>query len=302
MTPTLPRAVTVRVPATTANLGPGFDCLGFALDITDTVTLRRAPGGAAALRDADRQQGELVLLAARRCFAAAGIAVPDLSVECLRAIPLGRGLGSSAAGIVAGVVAANELAGRPLDLEALGGLAAQIEGHPDNSSPCIFGGFQVALLEGDRLVHLAVPVPAGLAAVLFIPDFAMPTHETRKLIPEALSRADVVFQTSRAALMVGALAQGRLDLLDTATQDRLHQPARGSVFPGMWDLFAAAKEAGAACAYLSGGGPTVMALAGGANGEVVRAAMERTAVRLGIGGESRIARPSVSGATVIRVE
>lgn len=298
--PPHPTQVTVRVPATTANLGPGFDCLGFALDIVDTVTLGCSPRGddLSGLEGDDRQQAELILLAARRLLAEAKIDIGGLTIACRRQIPLGRGLGSSAAAIVAGVLGANELAGRPFDKETLGVLAASIEGHPDNSSPCLFGGFQVCVMAESQLWHIGLPVPPELAAVLFIPDFPMPTHETRKLLPETSSRADVVFQTSRAALMVGAVAMGRLDCLDVATQDRLHQPARGTVFPGMWELFAAAKAAGSLCAYLSGGGPTVLALVNG-SGDAALAAMEQKANALGIGGRGAIARPANAGAQVV---
>ena len=256
------RKIEVRTPASTANLGPGFDCMGLALDIYDSVTLSLAEetGELAHQEGLDKQHTDLVLLAARRLYQEIGLTAPELAAVSQRAIPLGRGLGSSAAAIVAGLLGANALAGNPLTQEAVGELAAQIEGHPDNSSPCLYGGFQLCVTAEERLVHLAIPLPAGLNAVLFIPGFAMPTHETRRLLPTELSRGDVVFQTSRAALVIAALATGKVNYLRLATQDRLHQPARGKVFPGMWALFEAALDAGALCAYLSGGGPTVLAL------------------------------------------
>ncbi len=290
---------TVKVPATTANLGPGFDCLGLALDIWDEVTLTAgASGRPPAETSDDHQYGELVLLAARRYYEEAGMAAPDLAVSLKRSIPLGRGLGSSAAAIVAGCLGANRLAGDPLSLEAVGRLAAAIEGHPDNSTPCLFGGFQVCVVADDTVVRQQVPFPSGLSAVLFIPDFPMPTHETRKLLPVSLSRSDVVFQISRTALLVASMATGNLGHLTIATQDRLHQPARGQVFTGMWALFDAALGAGAACAYLSGGGPTVLALTQ-SNGETVRDAFEAVARAQGIAGETRITRPVEHGAYVL---
>lgn len=292
--------VRIRVPATTANFGPGFDCMGMALDIFDTVTVRLGQSDAVVSGPDELQAGyrELVALAARRLYEKAGKTAPELSVACEHCIPIGRGLGSSAAAIAAGVIGANELAGRPLDQEGLVRLAAAIEGHPDNSTPCLLGGFQLCVQDDDDLVHVAVPVPEGLKAVLFIPDFPMPTHETRKLLPEQLSRADVVFQTAHAALIVAALSGGHMEHLRVATQDRLHQPARGTVFPGIWKLFDAALGAGAVCAYLSGGGPTVLALCQDGE-ERVRAAMEQAARSAGIGGETRIARPSLQGAHVM---
>lgn len=296
-----PHKVRIRVPATTANLGPGFDCLGMALDIFDVVTLTVGANAEPEEEDLARQYADLVRLAAGRLYQTLELESPALVVATERSIPVGRGLGSSAAAIVAGLLGANRLAGSPMSQESLGELAAAIEGHPDNATPCLYGGFQVCVMEQERLVHLAVPLPAGLQAVLFIPEFPLPTHETRKLLPEELSRADVVFQTSRTALLVAALATDQLEQLHVATQDRLHQPARGTLFPGMWPLFEAAREAGALSAYLSGGGPTVVALTRDSV-EHVREAMEQMALKLGIRGEGRIARPTEVGAAVSVVE
>ena len=294
-----PHKVRIRVPATTANLGPGFDCLGMSLDIFDTVTLTM--GEKATPEEGDdlaRQYAELVRLAVGHLYRALELEPPEVAVAMQRTIPVGRGLGSSAAAIVAGLLGANTLAGSPISQESLGELAASIEGHPDNATPCLYGGFQVCVMEQERLVHLSLPLPTGLQAVLFIPDFPLPTHESRKLLPKELSRADVVFQTSRTALLVAALATNRLEHLHIATQDRLHQPARGTLFPGMWPLFEAAREAGALCAYLSGGGPTVVALTlDGA--EHIREALEQVALKLGIKGEARIAQPTETGAVVV---
>lgn len=293
--------VTVRVPATTANLGPGFDCLGLALDLWDEVTITqhvaqtRAPAPAGSSED--HQYQELVRLAAERFYAETGTPQVELAIGCKRAIPRGRGLGSSAAAIVAGCLGANALAGNPLGEEAVGRLAAEIEGHPDNSTPCLFGGFQVCVLTDREVLHQAVPLPEGLTCVLFVPDFALPTHETRKLLPKELSRADVVYQTSRAALLVASLMTGALKNLHEATQDRLHQPARGQVFTGMWALFEAAMSAGALCVYLSGGGPTVLALSTG-DGTRIERVLGEAARSHGIAGRTLITQPSEQGALV----
>ncbi len=292
-----PHYVEVQAPATTANLGPGFDCMGMALNIYDRFSLSLEPG--APPTDAlEQQQTQLVLIAAERLYQVLGQPTPTLTARCSRDIPLGRGLGSSAAAIVAGLLGANTLAGSPLSLEEVGHLAAEVEGHPDNSSPCLYGGFQLCVMDEANLVHVSVPVPENLKAVLFIPDFAMPTHETRKLIPSELSRSDVVFQSSRAALIVAALSSGQVAHLATATQDRLHQPARGTVFPAMWKLFEAARTHGAHAAYLSGGGPTVLALTTEREEEVLRA-LETAAHAAGIGGEGRVALPTAQGAAVL---
>lgn len=291
-------SVTLRVPATSANLGPGFDCLGIALDIFDTVRLE-AGAGPAPGQDLKGQHQALILLAVAKLYERLGRPAQALRVSCDHVIPVGRGMGSSAAAIVAGVLGANALEGSPLSQAEVAELCAQIEGHPDNSTPCLLGGFQASVLEDDKLTGVSVPFPQGLEAALFIPDFPMPTHETRKLLPTQLSRADVVFQVGRTALLVAALATGALDVLRFATQDKLHQPARGQVFSGMFPLFDAALEAGALCAYLSGGGPTVLALTQGSAAGVA-VALESEGRRLGVNGEVRVTRPTARGAQVVQ--
>lgn len=291
--------VKIRVPATTANLGPGFDCLGMALNLYDEVTLSldELPEGDKEAEEGDDQYLALVRKAAHHYFAHLGKPTPVLTASCHRQIPLGRGLGSSAAAIVAGLVGADELSGSFQDKTTLAAWAAELEGHPDNATPCLYGGFQLCVTDESGLVNLALSLPPELEVALYVPDFALPTHETRQLLPEALSRQDVVYQTSRAALLVAALATGEVKHLRVATQDRLHQPARGKLFPQMWELFDAALGAGALCAYLSGGGPTVAAWTNG-SAEQVRAALEEKARQLGLQGRTYCCKPSKTGATV----
>ncbi len=248
-------SVSVRVPATSANLGPGFDCLGMALDLWATVTLTEsAPEG-------EQPLSNMALNAARAVFAAAELEPPaGYSVTYDGSIPIARGLGASAVARVGGVLAANVLAGDPFDRDHLLLLAADLEGHADNAAPALFGGLQVVVRERQRLARIAVPLPERLQAVLLVPELRMATQKSRKLLPQSLSRADAVRNASRTALLVAALGQSRFDLLDEATKDRLHQPARAKLFPAMYAIFDAARSAGAHCAYLSGGGSTICAL------------------------------------------
>lgn len=290
------RRVTVRVPATSANLGPGFDALGIALDITGDVTLEWTdksapppPGRAEAL----------ALEAAQRVFERCGAVVPvGLSAQYVGDIPVGRGLGASAVLRVGAVVAANELLGAPLDQEQVLALACEVEGHPDNVLPALRGGFQVCVWAESGITHVRAPIPADLQAVLFVPDLDMPTSESRELLPEKLTRAEVVHNIGRAALVVAAFATGRLDVLDVATQDVLHQPARSRLFPEMFDIFAAAKSAGAHCAYLSGGGSAILAFVT-AEPAAVGEAMRARAAALGRSGSVLVTRPRMEGATII---
>ncbi len=294
----MPDRVTVRVPATSANLGSGFDCLGLALALTVDVTVALEAAPKAGKRPIDA----LVVGAARAAYRAATQPEPaEISAvwrDEAEALPFARGLGASAAARAAGLVAANELMGGPLSPDELLAIGADLETHADNIAPALFGGLQVVVHDGDAWRHLAVPLPPGLKVVLFVPDFAMPTQESRRKLPKQISREEAVFNVGRAAMLVGALAQGRWDLLDTATQDRLHQPARAKLFPALFDCFDAAKEAGAHAAYLSGGGSSVAALATEGEERIARL-MQQAAIARGFSGKTKITKPSTEGARVV---
>jgi homoserine kinase len=285
--------VTVRVPATSANLGPGFDSLGLALALTQDVTV-------ALGHQPETNDGlvRLVLDAARSAYRLARVEVPELRASGEQTIPIGRGLGASAAARAAGIVGANALMGGRLSDAQMLVLGAGLEGHADNMAPALFGGLRVVVREGDGYRHVAAPLAAGLKVVLFIPDFEMPTGESRKLLPAELSKEDAVFNIGRAAMLMAALAKGEWAALDLATQDRLHQPARAAIFPGMPEIFAAAKEAGALCAYLSGGGSTIAAFAVKDEERIARAMTQR-GIALGYAGRTAITEPRSEGTAVV---
>jgi homoserine kinase len=240
----------------------------------------------------------LVLVAARSFYRLAKQPVPELSAVGASAIPIGRGLGASAAARAAGIVAANALMGSPLTGAQMLTLGAGLEGHADNMAPALFGGLRVVVRDGDGFTHIAAPVHDGLRIVLFVPDFEMPTGESRKLLPAQLSREDAIHNIGRAAMFVSALGQGQWDVLDLATQDRIHQPARAKIFPAMHDIFAAAKDAGAHAAYLSGGGSTIAALATSSEERIARAMMQQAVAR-GYSGRTIITAPTPTGAMLI---
>jgi homoserine kinase len=290
-------SVTVRVPATTANLGPGFDSLGMALDITQEVIVSVGGSGPAGGLDG---LSRLALDAARSAYRLARVEVPGLAASGAGpTIPIGRGLGASAAARAAGIVGANTLLGGMLSDDQMLALGAGLEGHADNMAPALFGGLRVVVRAEDRYVHVAAPVAPGLKVVLFVPDFEMPTNESRKLLPQQLSKDDAVYNIGRAALLVAALGQGRWDVLDEATQDRLHQPPRVQLFKAMPEVFAAAKDAGALCAYLSGGGSTIAAFTVEREDEIA-AAMQKAAYLGGYNGSPLVTVPSGAGAVVVR--
>ncbi len=295
--------VTVRVPATSANLGSGFDCLGLALAVTADVTISLeppdgnghslAPMVAAAVRATYREAGEPEPAELR-------ILWEDTDPD--EPIPIARGLGASAAARAAGIVAANELLERPLSEEALLAIGAELEGHADNIAPALFGGMQVTVHSAGHhagdWVRLPVDIAEGLKIVLFIPDLEMPTRESRARLPQRLRREDAIFNVGRAAMLVAALEQGRWDLIDVSTQDRLHQSARSEVFPALPDIIEAAKEAGAHAAYLSGAGSTVAAFATEGQEEIAQH-MQQAAVARGYSGHSLITEPNDEGTRVL---
>ncbi len=292
----MPSRITIRVPATSANLGPGFDCLGLALRLTADVTLALEAGGAEATHPIET----MITAAARAAYRAAGRPEPvELVASWDGGLPVARGLGASAAARAAGLAGANALMGGPLSLDELLALGAALEGHADNMAPALFGGLQVVVRDGDAWQRLAVPLAAGLKVVLLIPDLEMSTQQSRKKLPQKLSREEAVYNVGRAALLVAALAQGRWELLDAATQDKLHQPARARLFPALYDIFDAAKEAGARAAYLSGSGSTVAALAT-ENEERIARLMQQAAIARGYSARTVITEPSDEGARVLQ--
>ena len=295
-------SVTVRVPATTANMGPGFDCLGMAMDIWNSVRVDLGASGFDVRGEGSETlaRGKENLVYRSFCipFSETGRSVPDAGFTCWNDIPLSRGLGSSSSAVVAGLVAGNEMCGRPLSEDRLLELAAQVEGHPDNVAAALLGGCQIVVQEEERLVTSPVPVPEDLRAVVFVPDMEMPTTKAREVLPAEVPRHDSVYNIGRVALLVRALSTGDLTHLAVATGDRLHQPARQTLFPAMKNIFGAALRAGALGVFLSGAGSSVLALAMGRE-LTIGYEMADAASKSGIDGTLKITRPAAQGAHVV---
>lgn len=257
--------VRVSVPATSANLGPGFDSLGLALGLYDVVEVGVAPGGVevdiegVAAADIPRDESHLVVRAIRATLAELGSASGGLRLRCVNAIPQGRGLGSSAAAIVAGVLAARELAGVGRDDEAVLATAARLEGHPDNVAPCLLGGLTIAWTAGDRTRAIRADVHPDVQPVVCVPDMTLPTETARGLLPDTVPHADATRTAGRAALLVEALTR-RPDVLLDATEDLLHQPYRAPAVPDTLALVHRFRDLGLP-AVVSGAGPSVLVLA-----------------------------------------
>jgi homoserine kinase len=305
--------VSVSVPATSANLGPGFDCLALALHLRNIfeVTLQTSRSGGYArpritvrgspedVRQLKHKRNNLFVSAFRAVCERQGVALPSLTLSIRINLPPSRGLGSSATAVVGGLLAANTLLGSPLGREELLDMAVACEPghHADNVAAALYGGLVVTGVRDahDHLVTLALPVPQDLRAVLYIPDMPMSTVRGRSLLPDSYTKADVTFNLGRVALLVGALQAGRYDVLGLAMDDRVHQPYREQMFPALREFIAAARAAGADGACLSGGGSTVLALTTG-SAEAVRDAMEAAGQRLNVPGRGFIAEISRRGA------
>lgn len=255
--------ISVRVPATSANLGPGFDAVGIALSLTLRVSLDRAPSPIVEVTGAGedlipRDARHPAYRAAK--FVAEMAGEPNTHFHLIQenSIPPERGLGGSAAALVGGAVAANDLLGRPMAAPDLLNLVCELDGHPDNAAPALLGGFVVGTLtpEGIRSVRLE---PKDLKAVVAVPDFSVCTTSARQALPGHVPHRDAVFNVGRAGLLISAFATGHYELLGVAMQDKLHQPYRSHLIPGLEDVIEAALRNGAYGASLSGSGPTVIA-------------------------------------------
>jgi homoserine kinase len=283
------RRLRVKAPASSANLGPGFDCLGLALSLFNEVTidLDGEPGVQFVGRDAEvlATQENLVLTAMDVFARATGQTAPPAAMTMACSIPTTRGLGSSAAAIVTGLVAANALAGEPLTPADLMHLAGEMEGHGDNVGAALYGGMVVSVYDGRRYTAIPVPVADDLRAVVFVPEKLLSTSAARAVLPKSLSMADAVHNIGRAALLTIAFQQRRYEFLAAGMEDRLHQPYRAPLVDGLEDLMAVARAAGAYGACLSGAGPSLLALADPDQAVVVAAALARAAHERGASGE-----------------
>lgn len=257
--------VRVRVPASTANLGPGFDTLGMALSLFAWIEMKPAKSTVFHLygeemREIPKDKSNLIYKVAQMVFEEAGVSMPELEISMASDIPLTRGLGSSASAIVGALYAANELVGAPLSLSKLFDMAAALEKHPDNVGASLFGGIVSAVWNGSEASYLRMEPPAALEVLAAIPAFQLSTAKARQVLPEWIALADAVYNISRASLLTGAFAAGRLDLIAAAMQDRIHQPYRAPLIPGMETILQEACSHGALGAALSGAGPTLLAL------------------------------------------
>jgi homoserine kinase len=299
-------SVSVRVPATTANLGPGFDCIGAALTlhnefkftcVVEGETVIRVVGAEAARVEVDGKN--LLYQAFLELYKHIGKTPPPVEIEIKLGVPLARGLGSSATAIVGGLVAANILAGEPLSQTQVMDLAILMEGHPDNVVPALIGGCRLAATGASGWEICDIPWHESIIPVVAIPDFELSTAEARRVLPTEYSRADAVFNTAHLGLLLRGLETGKKSWLQGAMQDKIHQPYRKSLIHGFEALEAAAMNAGAHGLVISGAGPTLLALTDTKYTLDVVAAMATAWQELGITAQVRSLAIDNQGAVVI---
>ena len=260
--------ITIRVPATSANLGPGFDSLGLALDLWNEAVIRLAIEYSARVNGEGAErlspgENNLIIRPAQKLAQAVGKRLPPFHLDCINRIPLSSGLGSSAAAKLTGLLGANVLLGKPMSTEEILTLATDLEGHPDNVAPALLGGLVVSTWEDGKVfahrIHLGTKDDSSIHITVVLPDFHFSTGQARAALPEQVTLKDAVHNISRAMLVTEAFRQGDFDLLGKAMTDALHQPRRLSLIPGAREAMDAAKKAGAAAVALSGAGPSLIA-------------------------------------------
>lgn len=253
----------LKVPASSANLGAGFDALGIALTLYNRVWIEEADGCFIESKDGltvPQDESNMIYRTAKHLYEQCGKPFPGLHIVQESGIPMTRGLGSSSACLVAGLLGANHLLGEPFSKQELLNRAAQLEGHPDNVAPALLGGLVTAVMENGEVHAVSVPVDPHFRFAVFIPSFELSTEKARAVLPTQVSRLDAVYNLSRAALMTASLFSGNRENLRIASQDRLHQPYRFPFIPGGERVWQLAYDLGAYCVCISGAGPSILAI------------------------------------------
>jgi homoserine kinase len=302
------KTVTVHVPATTANLGPGFDTLGLALDLWNEAEFSQTDRGGIALSVSGEGEQKLptdetnaIAAAALQLFTLVGKDPGGLVIRCTNRIPLISGLGSSSAALLTGMLGANALLGEPFSSEEILTMATKNEGHPDNVVPAMLGGLVASVVRGDRIVSRKLLVSPMSITVVF-PDFYFPTKTARAILPEYVLRQDAIFNVSRAVLVIKSLETGDLSLMGEVMEDSLHQPYRLPLIPGAQAAMQAARQAGASAVALSGAGPSLIAFSRQPADPGIGLAMQRAFHEAGLAARIFPLNISQSGASVVEKE
>lgn len=309
--------VSVRVPATSANLGPGFDCLGLALPIYNTITLEETvlPGSGIEINiinegnevdnmiidDIPRDENNIAYKAIELLYNSIGQEPSELKINIQSEIPITRGLGSSASVIVGALLAANKLHGFPADEMALISIATEVEGHPDNVTPAIIGGLVFSSMEDDgSIIYRKLHWPKEWKLTVCVPDFELSTSISRSVIPKEIPLQDAVYNLKHSAMLMHAIETADEELLKHALQDKVHQPYRMKLIPGMSDIIEALKhEQGILGAVLSGAGPTLLVISKDYNTDKIKSTVKEIWNGFGISSEVRTLDIEEQGATIL---
>lgn len=254
--------VEVVVPATSANLGPGFDTLGVGLNLYNRFYIEEIEKGLIIEGCAEEYKNEnnLVYTSMQRCFKRLGYKEKGIKIIIDSDIPSSRGLGSSAACIVGGILGANSITGNKLNKDEMLKLATEIEGHPDNVAPAILGGMTAAIYEDNNVYYNKIKIKEGIKFCALIPNFKLSTEKSREVLPKEVAYKDAVFNVGRASLMITSLINGNYDLLKIACKDKLHEPYRSRLIEDYDKIIGFCNDSGALGVFLSGAGPTIMVL------------------------------------------
>lgn len=254
--------IEVRVPATSANIGPGFDCLGVAVNMYNKFFVEEIKEGLIfeGCEDKFKNEDNLIYVAMKKCFDKIGYKPTGLRIKVESDIPVSRGLGSSAACVIGGIVSANELAGRVLNKKELLDLAVEVEGHPDNVNPAFCGGMTVSISDNKEIIYSKVKVSEGIKFCALIPDFTLSTEKARTVLPKSIDYKDGIFNVGRTALMVSALNNGDFHLIKHACKDKLHQDYRAKLIENFYSIKKQCEKLNSLGVFLSGAGPTIMVM------------------------------------------
>ncbi|MBO5948130.1 homoserine kinase [bacterium] len=305
--------VTVKIPATTANLGPGFDSFGMALPFYDYITVEETvmPGSGIQIELVDydedilnsipTDENNIVYKAIELLYNFIGQTPEELKITIKSGIPMTRGLGSSAAVIVGGLIAANELLGHPADLDALLSIAAEMEGHPDNVAPAILGGFVMASLEDDgSVIYRQIEWPKEWKITVCVPDYELATNISRSVLPQEIPQKDAIFNLKRSAMLIHALDTKDDKLMKAALKDKIHQPYRTKLVPGLNEIIESLKnEEDVLGTVLSGAGPAILVISKGNDLNKIYNTIEEIWTNLNVKVDIYTVEPELKGASII---
>lgn len=293
------KKIVVKAPATSANLGSGFDCLAIALDIFNTVSVEIGNKSIQVIGEGENElpidENNLIYRMIKLVMDKQGYDIPELKIVSENKIPISRGLGSSAAAIITGLLIGNELSENNLSRRDIFELGSEIEGHSDNIAAALFGGCQIVVQ--DKKVISDVSIPKNMNTILYIPEEPILTDQARSVLPSSIAFSDAIYNLGRIALLINSLNSGNLKNLLIATEDKLHQPYRQTIFPSMKVIMNAAINAGASGVFLSGSGSTILALSSGKEMTIAYEMLE-AASKAGIKGDTLITKPCSNGAKI----